>query len=729
MKIKILKNCSILLKCSEEFLNNDINKVTNTKDKEKLLIFKTYYDFLENKSCLNFLEKAWESSEKKNVLTSQDDLLILLVIVLKSFLEKKNILENYEIYVNSDEIFNYITEQFKFYLITNKKYMTKKRISTTCLHLLDILVKDNIITQKIIHIWSKPHKKTIKFYSLLNINYIKKLEDYMIFSYDNFELIEFDDEYFITTHHYSKTYELYKKNFRSNKSFKLKNLNYILNKINVKLYVDENYQKYLKLKLKTNENEIYNLIRNNIELINKLFLNENWTIKTKEEIAKIQSENSKLLNKLIYNYFCSYSFMNNNIYFPIFLDFRGRKYYYSKIGPTSSKTLRLCYYYGEYNQSEFNEKNNIYSINYYNIIEKFCVQYNISNDKKYFETYYWILIGIGKFFVDKNEYPIKPETFLNQAIKNYENEDNLEIHEIMEIFQYKSIIQDITKEKIKKRAIMKDATASINQIFMKKLGPLEPDSLNYVNLGNKHEWYDTYSVCKDLFYDYIKDNANFKKYHDKKIFNKILPRMLTKNSFMIIPYGAGNDLCWENYKIKIIEKKLDIIIDKDLKKLIYEFFNFIRHDMQELYLYSKTSTSLINKISEEFETLRKYVLESETGEADISYYKMKKSSIDKKYKINGENKRVTKLVLTLSTALDKEAFDIAVGANTIHFFDADEIRIIENKLGYCIITIHDSYLIDFNNCSKLIQIKLEHYQKQIDKITPGYTLNNMFILL
>jgi hypothetical protein len=151
--------------------------------------------------------------------------------------------------------------------------------------------------------------------------------------------------------------------------------------------------------------------------------------------------------------------------------------------------------------------------------------------------------------------------------------------------------------------------------------------------------------------------------------------------------------------------------------------------MQELFLYNKTSTALINQISEEFEELRKYVLESETGIADISYYKMKKSSIDKKYKLNGENKRITKLILTPTNALDKETFDIAAGANMAHFLDGDEIRSIETELGYSVITIHDSYLIDFNNCSKLIITKINHYQKEIDKITSGYKINNMFILL
>jgi len=45
----------------------------------------------------------------------------------------------------------------------------------------------------------------------------------------------------------------------------------------------------------------------------------------------------------------------------------------------------------------------------------------------------------------------------------------------------------MTQFRVKKRTIIKDATASINQILMKKLGPLDQDSLNYVNLGAENE--------------------------------------------------------------------------------------------------------------------------------------------------------------------------------------------------------------------------------------------------
>jgi hypothetical protein len=166
-----------------------------------------------------------------------------------------------------------------------------------------------------------------------------------------------------------------------------------------------------------------------------------------------------------------------------------------------------------------------------------------------------------------------------------------------------------------------------------------------------------------------------------------------------------------------------------MKKLYSLFYDFVKNDMQIQHLYKKSTQNLINKINEEFENQRKHILESETGLSDISYYKLKKSTIDKKYKIGEKNMRITKLILKPTKAIDIESFNIASGANLAHFLDADEIREIEILLGYCIITIHDSYLIDFLNCGKLIYMKISHYQKYINKFNKKYSINNIFILL
>jgi hypothetical protein len=728
MKEKIIDHSSKLLEIDKNVLEK-IKKSDDRATKEKINIFKSYYSFIENEKCLKIIENMKDIFKKK-IKIKEEDYLCLSIIILKSFIDKKIIGSTSEKFINSDDIFNYIVENYKFYILKSKKYYNKKETYSVCLYALDLLVNEKIIEQKIIRLQERPHIKTIKYYSLMETGYIKPISDYILFSYDNFNLIQFDDEYYISTYHYSKTFELFKKNFFSDKNFKIKNIEYVLNKVNIPLYIDDDYLKNLYKKINTDENIIYEEIKRNTERINNLFNNDNWTSITKKKIAEIQSENAKLLDNLIYIYFSKLDFGDTPIFFPMFLDFRGRKYYHSKVGPTSSKILRLCFFYGWYKNKEFIEKDNIYSRDYYEKIDVFCKNNKINRNRKYFEVYFWALIGIGKFYVEKEKYPINVDEFLDKGIENFKNDLNkMETSDYLEIKHYSTIILQMNQKKIKKRTIIKDATASLNQILMKVLGPLNQNSMNYVNLGQSWGWYDTYLVSRELYYDKIIKIESLREYHDKIKFSKVMSRSLIKNSIMIIPYSAGNSLCWENYIKKIKDKKYDIKIDKNLKKLMISFFNFIREEIQEMYLYDKKNKEINEKTSEKFEKLRSAVLESNTGIADISYYKMKRSSIDKKYKLNGEEKRVTKLILTPSMAIDKKAFDIAVGANTVHFLDADEIREIEKELEYCVITIHDSYLIDIKNCSKLIKIKQEHYQKKIDDLGKKYHINNIFILL
>jgi hypothetical protein len=153
--------------------------------------------------------------------------------------------------------------------------MTKKTISTLSLQVLDILVQKDIIDQKKIELQAKPAKKTIKYYNIKNLNYKKLISDYISFSYSSFYLIEIAEENFITTGHYSKTYEIYRKNFNSNKRFNLKNVSYIMNKINVRLYVDKDYQLSLNKHMHVNSVRLTQKITDNICTINELYKNSN----------------------------------------------------------------------------------------------------------------------------------------------------------------------------------------------------------------------------------------------------------------------------------------------------------------------------------------------------------------------------------------------------------------------------------------------------------------------
>lgn len=726
MSYVLIDHISKILQIDEELITNNKNKnykeIENNELRQKILIINTYYSFIENKDCVDFIEKCNDILiENLDMKINKDFMLILSIIILKSFLEKKKIINISENYINSDEIFNYCFDQFSKYLIYNKIYMTEKSINTVILYSVDLLVQKKIIKEKIITI--KGHSyKTYKYFSVEIKDYVEKIN--FNYSYLEFKWLEVGDKYYIHSLHYSKMYEVNKKNFNSNKSFKIKDKNYIIKKINLKLYVDNEYQEYLKKKMKNEKEYIKNIEETYINL-NELYKKDEWSPFDKENIAKEQKKLASLIEDYYILKFTETDFGDNYIIFPLFMDFRGRKYYSSIIGPTNSKLTRLSYYYGYYDQSDFNEKNNEYSLPFYNTIEIFCKKNNINHDKKFYECIFWSLIGIGKFFINKNKYPINLNEFLEEGIKNYESNSKIKltIEKELEIYNYEKILKSLWNLKIKKRIIIKDATASINQIFMKKLEPINQNSLNYVNLGNENKWYDTYLVYREKFYEKYSKDLEL----NEKEFNKLFQRKLIKKTIMTIPYSAGFNLCWKNYIDEL--KNENIEISGDLKKKFKKFYFFIKNEMQNDFLYKKNTQSLIEKMNEDFESIRKYVLESKTGIADISYYKMKKSSLDKKYFLNGEYRRITRLILEPTSAIDLENFKIASGANSAHFYDSDEIREIEINLKYTIITIHDSYLIDFNNCTKLIKIKIKHYQKTINKTNKEYLISNIFILL
>jgi hypothetical protein len=98
---------------------------------------------------------------------------------------------------------------------------------------------------------------------------------------------------------------------------------------------------------------------------------------------------SKLIETLTVVNFLNYNFEEDGFYFPLFLDFRGRKYYDSLIGPTISKHLRLAYYYGYYTADDF--KNQIFSPNinrYKTEIYNFSQKFNFFCNELTYPTLY-----------------------------------------------------------------------------------------------------------------------------------------------------------------------------------------------------------------------------------------------------------------------------------------------------------------------------------------------------
>ncbi len=179
-----------------------------------------------------------------------------------------------------------------------------------------------------------------------------------------------------------------KKNFNSQRAFKVKDANYMIKKINTKLYVDRDYQKLLQNEFKGDLSLIKEKIKILFDEINGFYGDTVWTTETKKKISDIQSTIAKMQNEINCTFFANYDFGDMYVIYPLFLDFRGRKYYLSAIGPTSSKILRLAYYYGYYENDFFDKRKNKYSLPYKNQIVEFCKKNNLNHDDRFLETYF-----------------------------------------------------------------------------------------------------------------------------------------------------------------------------------------------------------------------------------------------------------------------------------------------------------------------------------------------------
>jgi hypothetical protein len=178
---------------------------------------------------------------------------------------------------------------------------------------------------------------------------------------------------------------------------------------------------------------------------------------------------------------------NLPIYIPYYFDFRGRLYYNSPISPTSSKLMRMVYHYGIYSLKDLEIKKIKKSI----YTEKYNKEINFVKDiykiKNYDDCIFWLLISIGKMFINKSDIKISIDDFIKKSIMVIKNEidiNNLEIEEKFELEHYLSLFKEIKKEKIYKKIVLKDATASVIQNLIRLLGPKDQNALNVANMGD-----------------------------------------------------------------------------------------------------------------------------------------------------------------------------------------------------------------------------------------------------
>lgn len=711
-------------------------KDLNPMQKECINSISCFFYFINSPKILILLDKFeeviiknWISLNKGNPfkisnLNIDNTIFWIVIFLYKSFsLLSPMYKNNFGDYKNSDRILdnavNYIA---KYNIYYNIESMGNKLIRTFFLKVITCLKENSLIMEEERISITSEHSFFSKFWKLdLEFNASICYENFY-FSYIKFEIIDFENDKYLKGLFFWNVFNIYSKNFESNEKFKITNDKY-LNLLNsLKLFIDNENKSWILEEVKK-EFMIYSFIKLDelskemIEITKK----ENWNIKTDNKLKELQKLYSKKIEFQNLINFLNIPFSDDeNIYFPFFFDFRGRKYFYSPIGPTQSKITRFIFHYGYYQSDEFTNFHKIKEIwDYSNEIIKNCIRWKINYDN-HLESIFWVLIGIGKHFIKKSEVYINTETFLKNAIYYIDNQnidEKMKLLERIELKHYISILKSLDNEKIKKRLIPKDGTASGYQISMILLYPKSQNSLKYVNLFNKHEWIDTYSFIIDMF---IKKLLFKKNVVEIANMEKIVKREITKSALMTIPYSIGFEKCYDNFKEKVLEHYNEYIIDENVRNMFKDFYGFAKTKIEKQVLYEQTTKNYCKNIIEDFKINRNIYKITPTGQSNLKYMVMLDKPIDVILNLEDKNgkkiyKRLTKQFKIPSESINVKQTKISIGANLRHFLEAEILRTTELKLNKPLISIHDAELIDFNDCSRLIIIKNEIFQELIDK--------------
>lgn len=741
------------IEVGEKFLLN-LNKNNYLgQEKEYFSCILTYYNFLfdvEASSLVNKFYNLFKEDEEKflnnlglnniRFFSNNEEVMNISIIIFKSMTEVSLISEDYYGKTkNSDKVLDSCVKQFENYLIFyNLSFREKRQIRTIFFKFIEHLVFNKLIVEKKIYDKSSYIYKSIKMWGIEG-NFINLIPTFNLLYYPC-SIIKYKNKTYLKGEHHSRVYLLCVENFNSGDAFEIKDLNYLKRTVENKLYFDIETVGWLKKIIEDEHQTSIPLLKKQItELsyeIKLKFMNNNWSEETKEDISSIQRLYSKKIELLLILIFLDNDVKEEEpLYLVPFYDFRGRKYIDSVIGPTSSKLSRFLFHYGWYKDEDFKDNLEIQRIDFFkDKIKSFCSRNGINYQDKYLSIIFWILIGIGKHLIDKAKVFIDDTLFIDKGVYIYEEGiDTLKLKFIdrVEILYYFTILKDLNKKQIKKKIIMKDATASVYQVAMTILKPKDQKSLDCVNMGESNYYVDTYSLQIKLFIE----NLSKKDKRDFGHHLHLIKRSIIKKTAMTIPYSAGFDRCYDDFKKKIIESGVSYSFDKDVEKMYNKYYNFIKYKMERLYLYKTSSKDLYEGIIEEFEKKREYYRESETGKASLRYYKLKSLSIDVNISLVKDGitykKRLTKLIKALTTSIDINKTRVSIGANVMHFADGDVLRDIENEMETSFLTIHDCILVDINSCSKLINTVNKVYQKKIDSICGEglYKVNSIFIIV
>jgi hypothetical protein len=716
-----LKKIDINLKFSENcFLSNN-----SFLDDEIFYSVTSYYSFINNTNSIESfkvlhteIEKAFKDEnngflgvdnmlKKNNIFmlslwffyNKNIDLFITFhtVLIFKALSSKSlsNKLTDYEIndYENSDIVISKAVELYEkftiFYEIDTDIDNYSREIRSYFFSIFEFLSMQNNISSKVV--WVKKFNesiKSIKYWKLKNFENFFDLEESFKIYYKEPRIITYKKKMFILGGYYNKTCEIFRKNPLSDLRFEFKNLSYLYNLSNMKWYVDMDWFEQLIKIVNIPDGSI--LEQNILKNIEKL-KNCQWRdIECQKKVA----EDFYFLK--ILKFYCSMKEkkIKNPIYFSFFFDFRGRMYFDSSISVTSCKYLRTVYYYGEYEPDEYTKS---ISKDYYEVINMF--EHEILTVSNFFKLEFitpkikinllFVIISIGKVFIDKKEYKTHMSEFVKQGVNCIIN--NIKADKIEDEIEIQSYIHFLKKLDNKKRIVIKDFTASFFQHLTRLLGASKQITLELSNMYDPYTWYDPYTF---LLNDFLNNN---------KIENfSLFTRKSVKKVIMTIPYSIGWKSAWKYFLENIDENKHKNCL---LKKEFLIFFNYIKNKLDgDFFFKNPTERILLYAIATVFHK-KNLKINVKNGCAHLIYYKAGHKKIDLIVKINKKNIRITKNINSIDkNTPDFESMIISVRANWIALMDGECLRSINILSGRTFFSIHDSILTDWLSIDSLLNI-------------------------
>ena len=739
-----------------ESLNNIFENFSEIKIKNSLKLYKNMESFISS-----HFDNDW------NMIRSFYSIILFKSLSNHSIYQDTPEKKNMGMLINSDQVINELTDIFTNLIIFDLNTSLKKKIFIKTKdmrsHFFRILAGfsfEGIIIEKNKTFYEKKKLKTLIFYGLTKeINILNSFETLKI-NFSGFEIIKLNKTEYLVGNHFSSVHNIYRKNWNSNIRFEFKNNDYFNLIKNNEIFLDIDSLKKIIKTIENMENIIFDDLEKNIIILkkklNELISKENKILEDYLIIKNIQKEISK---KNIYNQINLLEKLNipenKKIFFPFYFDFRGRFYVDSPVGTTQLKIARCFYHYGWYDECEdYVEDSRITEI-----IEKYrvnitCIllEYNLKETKKNISSVFWILISIGKIFVNKSDIKIEISTFIDLGFKKIKNisKENLDLEGLVEYEHYLNIIKEMSycqknMKKMKKMIIIKDATASVIQNLMLLLGPLNENSLFIANLKSNRYWIDTYSYILTEFIKTLDEDDLKSKYLNFFI------RKTIKKSIMTIPYSASFNTCFDYLNENILEIfniKFDEDEEKELKKLFYKFYNFVKKKMENDFLFKNDSKkmidyiiyeNIINKKKEKKKNINDFILESTDGIINFVYNNMNQKYIDllinfEKDGIIQKKRKTKKYFEIIESSINYNKIRNSLRANWIHFMDAVLIRKINIKFGKPILTVHDCLLVDIYSVSKIMGISNNIMNEKIDvKIgwdnSHNYKIFSIFIFL